>query len=64
VPEYYYSKPITVIINNPRNPLVGGVGIGARAELLGYFMRLDYGWGVEEKGFHSPRLIFSITKDF
>jgi hypothetical protein len=64
VPEYYYSKPITVIINNPRNPLVGGVGIGARAELLGYFMRLDYAWGVEEKGFHSPRLIFSITKDF
>jgi Tol biopolymer transport system component len=64
VPEYYYNKPITVVINNPRNPLVGGVGVGARAELLGYFMRLDYAWGVEEKGLRSPKLIFSITKDF
>jgi len=27
-------------------------------------MRLDYAWGIEEKGFRSPRLIFSITKDF
>jgi WD40 repeat protein len=64
VPEYYYKKPITVVINNARNPLVGGIGFGARADLLGYFMRLDYAWGIEERGILSPRLIFSITKDF
>lgn len=42
------GNPITVIIKNKRDPIVGGFGWGVRSRLLGYFVRLDWAWGVED----------------
>ena len=42
------GNPITVIIKNKRDPIVGGFGYGIRSRLLGYFVRLDWAWGVED----------------
>ena len=47
-------------------PFVGGFGLGLRAKLFGYFLRLDYAWGVEDYKIKEKRgmLLFSIGLDF
>ena len=55
---------VTLSINYFRDPIVMGYGAGVRAMLFGYFMKLDYGWGVESRVTQDPRLHFSIGKDF
>lgn len=64
VPETYYQRPITVTIKTPRNPLVGGVGTGIRTTLLGYFIRFDVAWGIEEGQAYKPRYYLSFSLDF
>jgi len=58
------SYPITIIVNAQRSPLVAGYGIGFRAKLLGYFVRIDWAKGIENK-VSLPRIIyFSLNMDF
>ncbi len=47
-----------------RDPLVLGYGLGARATLLGYNVRVDYGWGVESRQIQNPRLHIALGIDF
>jgi Tol biopolymer transport system component len=64
----------TLILENPptvflevnffRDPLVVGYGLGLRTTLLGYFIRFDYGWGIETRVQQEPKLYFSIGTDF
>ena len=60
------EKPPTVEleINFFRDPLVVGYGFGLRTTLLGYFIRFDYGWGIETRVQQEPKLYFSIGTDF
>ena len=58
------QKPITVIIDNDREPLVAGFGFGLRSKLLGYFIRTDWAWGVEN-GMILPHVFYlSLSLDF
>ncbi len=58
------GNPITVILNSHREPIVGGYGIGLRTRLWGYFIRLDWAWGVEN-GIVQPRVTYlSFSYDF
>lgn len=58
------GNPITVILNSHREPIVGGYGIGLRTRLWGYFIRLDWAWGVED-GIVHPRVTYlSFSYDF
>jgi hemolysin activation/secretion protein len=41
------GNPITVILKNQRDPIIGGYGFGLRSRILGYFVRADWAWGVE-----------------
>ncbi len=41
------STSIKVSVIDYKNPLIGGIGFGFRSRLLGYFVRLDFGWGVD-----------------
>jgi len=41
------QKPISVIIDRKRSPLVAGVGFGLRSRLLGYYIRTDWAWGID-----------------
>jgi len=47
-----------------RDPLVMGYGFGFRSTLLGYFLKLDYGWGIESRTVQDPRLYISLGMDF
>jgi len=64
VPETYYQKPITVVVKTPRNPLVGGMGLGVRTTIFGYFVRFDVAWGIEELHVYRPRYVLSFSLDF
>jgi len=60
------SNPPTVDVrvNYFRDPIVAGYGGGVRALLFGYFLRFDYGWGIETRVLQEPRFYFSLGKDF
>ena len=47
-----------------RDPTVLGYGMGLRTMLFGYFVRLDYAWGVETRVVQKPKLYLSMGTDF
>ena len=47
-----------------RNPIVVGYGAGVRTLLFGYFLKLDYAWGLETRRVNKPILYFSMGTDF
>jgi len=55
---------LRITIREQREPLVGGFGVGARSRILGYFIRADYGWGVEDYVIGKPILYLSLSLDF
>ncbi len=64
----------TVVVSNPptvsikvnyfRDPIVAGYGFGVRTVLFGYFLRVDYAWGIETRVVQKPRLYVSLGMDF
>jgi hypothetical protein len=57
-------NPVTLTILNNREPIVYGYGFGIRSRLLGYFMRADWAWGVDD-GISMPRVFYlSLNFDF
>jgi Tol biopolymer transport system component len=54
----------TVNLRYFRDPIVLGYGAGARFNLLGYFLRLDYAWGLETKIQSDPIFYVSLGYDF
>ena len=66
----FYKKTIedgklTVTLDKDANPIVGGFGLGLRMRLLGYFLRADVAWGVENGLVHEkPVFYFSLSTDF
>lgn len=64
--RYINSGPISVMVKRQVDPFVGGFGIGARCSLLGYFLRFDYAWGVEDFKIPNKKgmFLFSIGTDF
>lgn len=57
-------SPIRVRVNYFRRPIVQGAGFGLRTIFLGYFMRLDYAWGIETGQIQTPRVYLSLGMDF
>ena len=45
----YGGNPVTVTLTTQNEPLVGGFGWGVRSRILGYFVRLDCAWGIENR---------------
>ncbi len=59
------QDPITLIeAQYFRDPLVVGYGWGVRTNILGYFVKLDYGIGIETRKTQSPRWHLSFGYDF
>jgi len=56
--------PITVTVDNQVEPIVGGYGFGLRSRVLGYFLRTDWAWGVEDQQIQKGIFYFSIGLDF
>lgn len=52
--------PVTVTVFKNLDPIVAGYGFGVRTTLLGYFLRLDWAWGVEN-GVSKEKPIFYLS---
>ncbi len=62
--EIYKNGPVTVTLDSNRKPIVAGFGAGLRAQLMGYFIRADWAWGIED-GYILPRIFYlSFSLDF
>jgi hypothetical protein len=55
---------VIVTVETGRDPIVYGYGFGLRAQLLGYFMRFDWAWGIENKVILPNVFYFSMSLDF
>jgi Tol biopolymer transport system component len=59
------QPPITVRVIETKFPIVGGFGGGLRTRILGYFVRFDTAWGVENSRVaKKPVYYFSLNLDF
>lgn len=58
------QNPITINIDSNRSPIVYGFGYGLRAQILGYFMRFDWAWGVDRNVILPRIFYFSLSTDF
>jgi hypothetical protein len=58
------NGPVKVTLDSNRSPFVAGVGVGARAQIMGYFVRADWAWGIENN-YVLPRIFYlSFSLDF
>ncbi len=58
------SGPIRVTLEKQTDPIVGGYGFGLRSKILGYFVRVDWAWGVEDRVVQPSVFYFSLNLDF
>ena len=56
--------PFRATITDFRNPFLIGYGLGARTTLLGYYIKYDLGWGLENKELKSPISYVTLGYDF
>lgn len=62
--EFENGDLLTVKVNFFRDPVVAGYGVGVRSVLFGYFIRVDYAWGIETRQVLDPRLFIALGMDF
>ena len=62
--RYIQDGSLWIKIREQKDPLVGGFGFGARTRLLGYFLRGDVAWGVEDRQINKPIFYLSLSLDF
>ena len=62
--DIIYQGPITIEIDAERDPIVAGYGFGFRSKLFGYFLRLDWAWGIENLQVLPRVFYFSLCLDF
>ena len=56
--------PFRATVTDFRNPFLIGYGLGARTTLLGYFIKYDIGWGLENKEVKAPISYVTLGYDF
>jgi Tol biopolymer transport system component len=61
---YIYRKPLYIEVQMLKDPLVGGFGTGIRSKILGYFIRGDVAWGIEDGKIRTPIFYLSLSLDF
>ena len=56
---------LNITVTEMKEPLVGGIGFGLRTSILGYFVRGDVAWGIEDGQIAKrPRFHLSFNLDF
>jgi len=58
------QNPITVTVDNNREPIIWGTGFGLRSKLLGYWVRADWCWGVDDGRWQDRIFNLSLQLDF
>jgi hypothetical protein len=63
--RYVESGPLRIKVQYQKDPIIGGLGFGARAKVLGYFLKGDLAWGIEDgKMKRKPIFYLSMSLDF
>ncbi len=62
--ETVKNGPVTVIIDKHRSPVLLGYGFGVRSKVFGYFVRLDWAWGIDNNIILPRIFYFSLNLDF
>ena len=63
--SHYTDGNLSISVTEQKEPIVGGVGLGLRTSVLGYFVRGDMAWGIEDGHFNKkPRFYLSFNLDF
>lgn len=63
--SYIEDGSLDISVTLQKEPVVGGFGFGLRTTVLGYFMRADVAWGIEDfKRNDKPVFCFSLSYDF
>jgi hypothetical protein len=57
------DDPVTIKLENLREPIIGGIGVGVRSKIWGYFVRLDAAWGIEDLAIKKPLFYISLSQD-
>lgn len=55
---------VSVVIRNNREPVIWGYGFGLRSRVLGYFVRADWAWGVDDGVIQPSVFYLSLNLDF
>jgi len=58
------SNQYSISVNSQRDPFVYSFGFGARAKVLGHYVKLDHGWGLIESKIQKSLTTFSLGLDF
>lgn len=58
------TNPFQATVTDFRNPFLFGFGVGARANLFGYFVKVDYAYGMETNEIKSPATYVTLGHDF
>ena len=63
--SHYHDGNLDISVTKIKEPIVGGFGLGLRTSILGYFVRGDMAWGVEDgKISKKPQFYLSFNLDF
>jgi len=62
--KYVDSGPMHISVEVQKEPIVGGFGTGVRATIMGYFIRGDISWGVDDYKVRKPIYYLSLSLDF
>jgi hypothetical protein len=58
------TEPVIVVLRTLRSPFVIGVGSGVRTNFLGYSIRVDLGWGIEDAVVEKLAISLSLGRNF
>jgi Tol biopolymer transport system component len=64
VPEGVSGSPFRIEIDEYLNPWLYSYGLGMRTMMLGYYMKFDLAWPVENYTVKNPRLFVTLGFDF
>jgi len=62
--QYIYRPPLYITVQVQKSPVVAGYGFGLRSSLLGYFLRADWSWGIEDNVIQPRQFYLSLSLDF
>jgi len=60
----YEGSPFSAVIQNFKNPWLSSYGFGLRTVLLGYYMKFDLAYPIEDYRIGKPRFLVSLGYDF
>ncbi len=58
------SGNVTIRLQTLKSPFLLGFGFGTRMNILGYSLRTDLAWGIDDQTLTSPMLMLSMAKNF